>query len=149
LSIGQLVHHLLETRHMNRPNCCFPNLLHLALVTLVAGTAACGSSSPTGPVAPNLPSTPTSGWLTLQLVTPHTNDGAVQFVVSGPGIDSVKAPDYNAFAQSDGTTANLIVTGQVGNGTVGRIFIPDLSKSSQYQASVVAAAARTSYALLD
>jgi hypothetical protein len=107
--------------------------------------AACSSGTATGPTTP--PPAPTGGWLTLQLATPHSDDGAVQFSVSGPAIDSVKLVSYDGFATIDNGTANLIVTGQVGNGDIARVFVPDLSLTSQYQASVAAAAVRGTYAL--
>lgn len=71
----------------------------------------------------------------------------MQFSVSGPAIDSVKIVSYDGFATINNGTANLIVTGRVGNGDVARVFVPDLSLTSQYQASVAAAAARGTYAL--
>ena len=116
-------------------------LAPLALFAL----AACSSSSATTTTTP--PPPPTGGWLTLQLSTPRTDDGAVQFSVSGPAIDSVKLVSYDGFATIDNGTANLIVTGQVGNGDIARVFVPDLSLTSQYRASIAAAAARGTYAL--
>jgi hypothetical protein len=113
----------------------------LALLAL----AACSSGTATDPTTP--PPAPTGGWLTLQLATPHSDDGAVQFSVSGPAIDSVKLVSYAGFATIDNGIANLIVTGQVGNGDIARVFVPDLSLTSQYQASVAAAAVRGTYAL--
>ncbi len=125
----------------------FGRPVRFALIASLLTLAACGAgSSPTGTPAPT-PSDPTPGWLTLQLATPNGNDGAVQFVVTGPAIDTVKVPDFNGYADAGGTIANIIVTGQVGNGTIGRIFVPDLARSSEYQASVVAAAVRGTYQL--
>jgi hypothetical protein len=126
---------------MNRIHNSFCKLVPLALFAL----AACSSNSTTAPTA--TPPGPTGGWLTLQLTTPRTNDGAVQFSVTGPAIDSVKIVTYDGFATIDNGTANLIVTGQVGNGDIARVFVPDLSLTSQYQASVAAAAVRGTYAL--
>lgn len=126
---------------MNPIRNSFCRLAPLALFAL----AACGSSSATTPTAP--PPPPTGGWLTLQLSSPHTDDGAVQFSVTGPAIDSVKLVSYDGFATIDNGTANLIVTGQVGNGDVARVFVPDLALTSQYRATVAAAAARGTYAL--
>ena len=111
--------------------------------------AACGAGSPTGSTTPTPPPAPSSGWLTLQLTTPHGNDGAVQFLVTGPAIDTVTVTGYNNFVDAPGTVANIIVTGTVGGGTIGRIFVPDLSRAGEYQASVVAAAVRGTYELQD
>jgi hypothetical protein len=114
-------------------------LLPLALL------AACGASSPTS--TPTEPTPPTSGWLTLQLATPSSNDGAVQFAISGPAIDSVSIIGYDGFAAADHGTVNLVVTGQIGNGDIARIHVADLSATNQYHATVAAAAARVTYAL--
>ncbi len=116
------------------------------------GLAACGSQTPTGtsstPPSTN-PAAPTSGWLTLQLITPRSDDGAVQFLVSGPGFDSVRVITYNGSAVVSGNNANVVVTGAVSGGTVAQLHVADLSLAGQYQAQVVAAAARTTYALQD
>ena len=114
-----------------------------AMLLPLALLAACGASSPTS----TEPSAPTSGWLTLQLSSPSTNDGAVQFAISGPAIDSVSIIGYDGFAATDHGTVNLVVTGQIGNGDIARIHVADLTATSQYHATVAAAAARVTYAL--
>ncbi len=116
----------------------------LLTVTLLA-LGACSSDQATGTVTP--PPAPTGGWLTLQLASPTGNDGAVQFAVSGPAIDSVRIVSYDGFATIQDGTANLIVTGQVGNGDVAQIYVSDLTLTSQYQATVAAAAVRGTYAI--
>jgi hypothetical protein len=114
-----------------------------AMLLPLALLAACGASTPTS----TDPTTPTSGWLTLQLTTPSTNDGAVQFAISGPAIDSVTIISYDGFAAASNGTVNLVVTGQIGNGDIARIHVADLSAALQYHATVAAAAARVTYAL--
>ena len=125
---------------MNRNRRMLCKLVPLGLLAL----AACSSQSATTPTTP--PPASTGGWLTLQLATPRTDDGAVQFNVSGPAIDSVKVVDYDGFATINDGSADLLVTGAVCSGDVARIFVPDLSLTSQYRASV-SAAARATYAL--
>ncbi|HEY3933833.1 MAG TPA: hypothetical protein VGL65_04380 [Gemmatimonadales bacterium] len=107
--------------------------------------AACSSDAATGATTP--PPTATGGWLTLQLVTPNFNDGAAQFSVRGPAIDSVKPVGYDGFATIESGTANLVVTGLIGNGNVAQVHVPDLTLASEYQASIDAAAARQTYVL--
>lgn len=119
-------------------------------VLAAVGLAACGSESPTSssnnpPVTPS----PTAGWLTVQLTTPRTDDGAVQLSVSGPGVDSAKIVGYDGYAVVANSQANLIVTGGIASGTVARVFVRDVNKASQVQASVAAAAARGTYGLQD
>lgn len=124
-----------------------PSLPRLAAATLLAGIlTACGAASPTGVTTPP-PATPTVGWLTVQLQTPSTNDGAVQLQVSGPGVDSVAVVGYNGIGAIANGQANIIVTGQVAAGTVAQVRVPDLARAAEYRASVVAAAARGSYQL--
>ena len=50
---------------------------------------ACGANSGTGPSNNATPAPPTPGWLTVQLTTPYSNDGAVQLRVTGPSIDTI------------------------------------------------------------
>ncbi len=119
---------------------------------MMVGLAACGTQTPTGTSntpAPTTPAAPTAGWLTLQLVTPRGDDGAVQFLVTGPGFDSVRVISYNGSTLISGDNANIIVTGAVSGGTVAQVHVADLSLAGDYQAQVVAAAARSSYALQD
>lgn len=118
-------------------------LVPLAALTLLA---ACGADTPTAS-SPTPPSPPTGGWLTLQLTTPTNNDGAVQFSITGPSIDSVSIIGYDGFSAASNGATNLVVTGQVANGDVARIHVPDLSVTVLYRADVVAAAARQTYLL--
>ena len=118
-----------------------------SLAALALLLAACGAQSPTSntPVLP--PVAAVSGWLTLQLTTPNSDDGAVQLVVSGPGVDSAKVLGYDGYAVVANTNANLIVTGIVTNGSIARIFVRDLAQTSNVRAMVLAAAVRGNYSL--
>lgn len=114
--------------------------------------AACGGASPTGPTTPiTPPAQAVAGVLTLELTTPNANDGAVQFAISGPAIDSVQALGYDGLTSAlpGQAQAQVIVTGAVTTGTVARVFVHDIAKAAEYRAWVVAAAARSSYQLLD
>lgn len=110
---------------------------------------ACGGSTPTGASPTPPPYTVRAGVLTVELTTPNTNDGAIQFAVSGPAIDSVRAIGL------DGTTALLdgqaqtIVTGPVGTGALAHVYVADVNRATEYRAWVVAAAARGTYQLQD
>src|SRR5262249_53183092 len=106
----------------------------------------CSSGSATDSTSP---SGPTAGWLTVQLNSPRTDDGAVQLAITGPRIDSVKLVNYDGFNTTTGTSVNLVVTGSISNGDLARIYVPDVSRTTEYQASVSAAAARDTYALQD
>ena len=119
------------------------SILALALTAMLG---ACSSEVATVPTAP---SGPTGGWLTVQLTTPRSDDGAVQLSVSGPAIDSVKIVSYDGFESHTATQADLVATGNIVSGDMARIHVPDLSRTTEYHASVSAAAARDSYALQD
>lgn len=117
-----------------------------AVAALALLLAACGASSPTGST-PVTPVTATSGWLTIQLATPRSDDGAVQLSVNGPGIDSARVVGYDGFTVVGGASADMVVTGAIGNGTIARVFLRDLSRAGDVRATVSAAAARGSYSL--
>jgi hypothetical protein len=119
-------------------------MVQLILPALLLALAAC---SPAAVAVTTPPPGPTGGWLTLQLTTPRTDDGAVQFSVNGPGIDSVKILTYNGFATADASGTNLVVTGLVTSGDIARIHVTDLNYTTSYQSTVAAAAARQSYHL--
>ncbi|HEY4099456.1 MAG TPA: hypothetical protein VGM20_01110 [Gemmatimonadales bacterium] len=120
-------------------------LVRIVAPAAFAFAAACSSDAGTSVTTP--PPAPSGGWLTLQLVTPRTDDGAAQFAVRGPAIDSVKLIGYDGFATIQSGTANLIVTGAVTGGSVAQIYVPDLSLAGEYQASIAAAAARQTYVM--
>ncbi|MEO5800113.1 MAG: hypothetical protein ABIZ70_16065 [Gemmatimonadales bacterium] len=118
----------------------------LAAAALVL--AACGGSSPTSST-PVTPAGPTAGWLTIQITTPRTDDGAVQLSVSGPGVDSARIVGYDGFSVVGNASADMVVTGAIANGTIAQVHLRDISRTSDLRASVSAAAARGSYALQD
>lgn len=129
----------------NHPARVAPALL-LALFA-----AACGAAGPTdatpAPVAPVAPA-PVPGWLTVQLDTPNTNDGAVQVVITGPALEAAEvATGYDGITTVEQGTAYLVVTGAVTDGAVARIRVPDVGRAAVYTATVQAAAARGTYAL--
>ncbi len=123
----------------------------LASVAVLCTLAACGGGSPTGSDSTPPPVTATSGWLTVQLATPNSDDGAVQFVISGPGVDSVRtvSPYTGHAAVSVSGTGHLVITGSIASGVVARVWVRDVTKASQVTASVRAAAVRTTYSLQD
>lgn len=123
-----------------------PRRRHAPALFAVAALFLGACSADTTTTLP-LPAGPTGGWLTVQLTTPNNNDGAVQFSVSGPRIDSVKLVTYAGFETHTTTQADLVATGTVVSGNLARIYVPDLTLTTQYQASVSAAATRDSYVL--
>ena len=122
-------------------------------IALVALLAACGSAA--GPTDPTPVPAPTpqpaaqAGWLTIEFATPRADDGAVQFGISGPGIDSVRAatPFQGVGGTVNTNTAFMVVTGTLRSGTVARIHVPDVNRAAQYVATVQAVAQKGSYQL--
>lgn len=120
------------------------HLTRNALLALAVLTTACASGS--GPTT----STPSGnpGWLTVQLTTPNSDDGALQLAVSGPTIDSIAAASpYEGFGVATGSNAFVLVAGSVTSGNVVRFKVPDVDRASQYTVTVQAVAQRGTYAL--
>jgi hypothetical protein len=112
------------------------------LATVLFG--ACGGSgahsdAPTAPAA-------VAGALSAVLTTPNTNDGAVLFSVSGGVVDSITPGDVSLYSGSPGS-APAIAAGTIVNGSIlAKVWIPDLTAAGNYSATVMQAAARTTYA---
>lgn len=107
----------------------------LALVALLSLWTAC-SDEPT--------STSHAGALFLRLATPHADDGAVIFVISGPAIDSVTVDKSSLrlfTRRSDGTLAGIVV-GAVDAGPILRLHVPDVGAAASYRAQVIEVADR-------
>jgi hypothetical protein len=115
--------------------------------SLVATSLALLTACSEGTSGPGPHTTPRPGVVSLLLVTPNADDGAVLLKVSGGPIDSVAsgAVSMRSAAGIDGAT--ILATGAVQNGVVlARLWLPDITKVAQYSARVVQAAARTTYA---
>ena len=107
----------------------------LAGAAALALTVACRDAS--GPVA---------GALTVQLETPHLDDGALVLTLSGPGeITEVTAAgaDARAFAREAGGITKVAVFGALAAGPVLRFAVPDVRKAGEYVATVVQVADRS------
>lgn len=123
-----------------------PSRRALPALCLLLLLAACGASSPAGPDTGGQTATP--GWLTVQLTSPYTDDGAIQLRVTGPTIDSIAPePTLDGFGSVSGGTADVVVTGAVTTGNIARFRVADVNRASSYTVSVMAAAQQTSYAL--
>jgi hypothetical protein len=113
----------------------------LLLATLL-GTTACGGGSDL--------SAPLSGPLDLAIRTPSDDVGIVLVEVTGGTVDSVSALGYRTEASSVGTAPlRIVVSGTLRDGKLVRIWVPDRTRASDYSATVVEAAARTTYLLQD
>jgi hypothetical protein len=105
------------------------------------GILAGCSTEPTGPVA---------GALSVTLATPHDDDGAVLFTISGGSVDSVESAGYSLYsARIDPTTLRVIATGDLRTGAIARIYIPDSRQVSRYSVAVNQVALRSTYGQRD
>ena len=108
----------------------------LALAVLLYLAVAC-TDDPTG--------TPSrSGTLLLHLTTPHADDGAVMFEITGPPTDSVTAvsDSLRLFTRRAGGTLVGVVIGTVADGPVVKLWVPDVSAAASYRGRVLDVADR-------
>lgn len=111
---------------------------------LVLGALACG-----GDHSPTEPSGPVAGEITVSLVTPNADDGAVLFTISGGPVTSVSAavPAYQVYSSiPDTSTARVLVTGDLASGAVVRLHVADTRRVAAYRASIAQAASRSTFA---
>jgi len=93
---------------------------------------------------------PTPGTLTIRLATPNQNDGAVVVVVSGGPVNTVHAAGaFEVARQTDGAGTHVLVVGDLTEGPLVTIDIPDRSRANAYLATLEQVADRTTFALLD
>lgn len=86
-----------------------------------------------------------AGTLTLRLTTPHADDGAMTFQVSGAPIDSAVAINgsLRLFTRREGrSTVVGAVVGALGNGAVITLDVPDVGAAARYTATVLEVADR-------
>jgi hypothetical protein len=85
-----------------------------------------------------------AGTLTLRLTTPHVDDGAMTFTVSGGPIDSAVAVNASLrlFTRRGGETLNGAVVGALVNGAVITVYVPDAGAAARYTATVLEVADR-------
>lgn len=88
-----------------------------------------------------------AGTLVVRLTTPHADDGAVMFEVSGPAIDTaivVNASLRLFTRRASSSTIVGVVVGVVGSGAVITLQVPDVGAVAGYTARVLEVADRQS-----
>ena len=108
-----------------------------AMVAALSVGAAC-SDNPTGGGA-------RPGTLTLRLTTPHADDGAMTFEVSGAPIDGATAVDASLrlfTRRESGSTVIGAVVGALDNGAVVTLHVPDVGAAARYTTTVLEVADR-------
>ena len=109
----------------------------VALVAVLSLGAACSDSSTGGSAR--------AGVLTLRLTTPHADDGAMTFQVSGPPIDSatVANASLRLFTRRDGgSTVVGALVGALADGAGITLHVPDVGAVARYTATVLEVADR-------
>jgi len=109
----------------------------LALVAVLLGGVACSNDATGGDTR--------AGTLALRLTTPHADDGAMTFRVSGPPIDSALAINGSLrlfTRREDGSTVVGVVVGALDNGAVVTLHVPDVGAAAGYAARVLEVADR-------
>ena len=126
------------------------------LVTLAASVAllvSCGGGDGGGtsrvPPPPPQPAAPVAvpGTLTVRLVTPNGDDGAIVFEITGPAPATevtAAAPGAVVHARANGNTSRVAVFGSLGAGALVRFSVPDVNAVQQYAAQVIEASDRGS-----
>lgn len=110
----------------------------LGLVALVGLTANCGGGGGEGDHA-------VKGSLDLTLNTPNSDDGAVLFRVVGGDIDSVTAAamTQEVSARIEDAYTRVVAAGNITDGIVVRIWVPDVNQASDYSVIMEQATMRT------
>ena len=129
-------------------------VLLMSAIMLVSSCGGGGSDSgitptqpPTEPpIQPTVPSV-VPGTLTIRLVTPYTDDGAILLDIAGPA----PATEIVAVAQgavvhsrSNGNTTRVAVFGSLGSGALVRFSVPDVNVAQQFSAQMTEASDRAS-----
>ena len=105
-------------------------------IRLVAGAvllATCGDS-------PTAPTPPEPGTLVATLEGVHPGDVAMMVRVRGPGAVgavTLAGTGYVLHVRAAGDSARAAVFGQLANGALFRISVPDVHRSAEYRATVV------------
>ena len=108
-----------------------------AMVAALSLGAGCSDEPTSGAEQP--------GAVILRLTTPHADDGALVFTVSGPPIDSAAAANASLLLftrRTGGSTLVGVVVGAVANGAVVTLQVPDVRVAAAYTARVTEAADR-------
>ena len=106
----------------------------IAIVAL-AGLADCKGAA-----------SPTPGTVTVSFHTPTTDDGAVLFMLTGPGVREAQAASstYKVYWRVvSATEVRFLVVGNLSSGVVATVTIDDLAKVGEYAGTLLEVASRT------
>jgi hypothetical protein len=115
----------------------------LRLAVAAAMTIFVAGCDPAGPGEP----IPDPGPVNVVLATPRDDDGAVMFSIRGGALDSISAVGYGAFATQTAADAHrVIVSGDIVDGPIARIWLPDRRALAPYTLGIEQVANRVTYA---
>jgi hypothetical protein len=98
------------------------------------------------------PAVPTvvPGTLTVRLNAAGANDGAIVLVVSGGEVSAVEAVGgYEVTSTTDAAGVHLLVIGNIAEGALVHLRVPDISRASDYLAVIGQVADRANFGLID
>ena len=89
---------------------------------------------------------PLPGFLTVDLTLPNSNDDAgVMLEVEGPGLDSLRATDFELFHAGTPLRRRIVVAGRLRTGGVLEFWVPNVAHADGYQVRLLEVAAAQSY----
>ncbi len=89
---------------------------------------------------------PTAGTLTVSLTTPHTDDGAIRFTVTGPFVTTPRAasPGHLVFTrQRSPQELDVVVVGDLQSEAILILPVRDTRTAPDYQVTITEVATRT------
>lgn len=118
-------------------------------ILALAGAAGCGGDSVTGPTPTPPSSEEVPGWLDVQLSTPNADDGGIIFTVGGGAIDSMESVHQGFSAAVNDSIWRILLTGELSDGVIARLHVPDVNASDRYSPEILQVAAENSFAQRD
>lgn len=108
----------------------------MASVVMLAGCDLVGPGEPI----------PDPGPVNIVLTTPRDDDGAVMFSISGGAIDSISTLGYEFFSTQTAAHAHrVVVSGDIVDGPIARVWLPDRHALGPYTLSIEQVANRVTY----
>jgi hypothetical protein len=89
----------------------------------------------------------TAGTLTVSMTTPHTDDGAIRFTMTGPYVTTPRAalPGHRVFTmQRSPQELDVVVVGDLESGAILILPVRDTEAAPEYLVTITEAADRTS-----
>jgi hypothetical protein len=117
------------------------------LLSAVVAGLACTDVCDRNPTSPECAGKPQPGWVNVNLTSPapSSGDGGAWFRIEGGRIDSIQVvgPGLRAFWDSTvGVGEEVIIAGDLGDGIVARVWVPDVNALDAYAVVILEVAAR-------